>query len=726
MSTTETRRVLTKMGQVSIDFDSEGENRFTGTSRAIDALRSAVLLGVNRHGVGVTLDSLQPDDLEFLAAPGSGLILEPVDPAEVEPEPPEPEGESAAVVALEVALDTLKTNEPINRAEGNIDQAELEAQSAVEIEQALEVLRTDAVADLPALRERFASATTAAEKLALAKAIREARAPGGSNLTAEQRRRVEESLKETEGLLAKQIAAGEYGQPMRIEWYTAHAEYLRAVLAGTAKIGDGPKPTDRQNADWDTFANVLAERARLASERSESGVIAGYVTPSGKVGMEVKRMVFGDRVTYSYTGEYGAGSGTDIASLVKIIEQTKAAKPRMKLGWGKDIVNINTFITAPVMSQGQAQFAGWTAERANAAGYTAAKKGDPRMTPVDFPVHLARDWLLGWDNARSIDADEVAAAQAALSDRVPKIKALLTAQGFDDEPGKLTKGGVTVWISEGSTSIQQRLDLLKAYVSYTVKSTESAGVKIEDDVNQTEEEVAARIVAAVEADAGYKAQVQAPAGPTFRYALMNRPAGFETLPKGLAYTVEPRPAAGQPHHDMARHGILVAQRELTAEEVKGFELAPLIDGPEAHGELAGKVAEAMAEHASAYLEQAKSEPEYFRSAVMQTVEASASGVRYSIGDPALLVQAVADKLAAMVPAAAPAPDPAPQPTGAGARDAHKALLEQVAAGQHPNMLDPELAELIEAALLAHPDDADMQALGERAVVAYSNGLLAAT
>jgi hypothetical protein len=133
---------------------------------------------------------------------------------------------SAAVVALEVALDTLTTNEPINRADGKSAQAELEARSAAEMKTALELLRfdaveltpeqealcrqkyedyfhkiaatvsysqwrsiwryalrstasgavLDAVPDLAALRAAIASAASAADKLAAARALQQARA----------------------------------------------------------------------------------------------------------------------------------------------------------------------------------------------------------------------------------------------------------------------------------------------------------------------------------------------------------------------------------------------------------------------------------------------------------------------------------------------------------------------------------------------------------------------
>lgn len=47
---------------------------------------------------------------------------------------------NAAIAELSIALDTLTTNEPVHRAEGNEAQAELEARNAAEIRQALAVL----------------------------------------------------------------------------------------------------------------------------------------------------------------------------------------------------------------------------------------------------------------------------------------------------------------------------------------------------------------------------------------------------------------------------------------------------------------------------------------------------------------------------------------------------------------------------------------------------------
>ena len=46
----------------------------------------------------------------------------------------------AAITQLQIHLDVLTTNEPINRAEGNTEQADLEATNAAEIRQAIAVL----------------------------------------------------------------------------------------------------------------------------------------------------------------------------------------------------------------------------------------------------------------------------------------------------------------------------------------------------------------------------------------------------------------------------------------------------------------------------------------------------------------------------------------------------------------------------------------------------------
>jgi len=48
---------------------------------------------------------------------------------------------NSAITLLEQALATMENNEPINRAEGNVEQADLEARNAAEYRRALAVLR---------------------------------------------------------------------------------------------------------------------------------------------------------------------------------------------------------------------------------------------------------------------------------------------------------------------------------------------------------------------------------------------------------------------------------------------------------------------------------------------------------------------------------------------------------------------------------------------------------
>ena len=63
----------------------------------------------------------------------------------------------------------------------------------------------------------------------------------------------------------------------------------------------------------------------------------------------------------------------------------------------------------------------------------------------------------------------------------------------------------------------------------------------------------------------------------YRYAMVNRPLSIGTAPKGWLRE-EPRPAPEAPHHDLARHGVLVYPRPLTAEESASYELAPMLEG----------------------------------------------------------------------------------------------------------------------------------------------------
>ena len=94
----ETRAVLTQDGEVRITFDEAGRNIIAGSPAAIRAFDRALLTQVNRYGIGVTLDSLQPDDLKFVAGQGSGLVLgDPPMLDEVDPPPMPSEADGTGV-----------------------------------------------------------------------------------------------------------------------------------------------------------------------------------------------------------------------------------------------------------------------------------------------------------------------------------------------------------------------------------------------------------------------------------------------------------------------------------------------------------------------------------------------------------------------------------------------------------------------------------------------------
>lgn len=130
-----------------------------------------------------------------------------------------------------------------------------------------------------------------------------------------------------------------------------------------------------------------------------------------------------------------------------------------------------------------------------------------------------------------------------------------------------------------------------------------------------------------------------------RYALVNRPAGYATLPSDLGYQLEPRPPAGQPHHDVAQHGILVPDRLLLDDEIRCFELVPLIDTEAEHQALAERVAQQLACYAAAYIESYDDDPTLFVRGVMDRAER----IPVSVADPGQLTKLVLAHLRDNVP-----------------------------------------------------------------------------
>lgn len=140
-----------------------------------------------------------------------------------------------------------------------------------------------------------------------------------------------------------------------------------------------------------------------------------------------------------------------------------------------------------------------------------------------------------------------------------------------------------------------------------------------------------------------------------RFGLFNRPAALGALPSGLSFTVLDRPAKGQPHHDYARHGILVPARPITVAEAANSELVRLVE-PDEVATFAQRIAdEHLAEYASEYLDAAVREPEQFQEQIMELARRGEDGEMYSFPDPESLTRAVQSALRARLTCAAARP-----------------------------------------------------------------------
>ncbi len=83
---------------------------------------------------------------------------------------------------------------------------------------------------------------------------------------------------------------------------------------------------------------------------------------------------------------------------------------------------------------------------------------------------------------------------------------------------------------------------------------------------------------------------------TFRYGLRFRPAGIGAVPKGV-YRIE---SASVGEALVARHGVIVYERELTASELEAYELV-VFPEPDLVNQLAAEVLECLKPYERQYL-----------------------------------------------------------------------------------------------------------------------------
>ena len=142
----------------------------------------------------------------------------------------------------------------------------------------------------------------------------------------------------------------------------------------------------------------------------------------------------------------------------------------------------------------------------------------------------------------------------------------------------------------------------------------------------------------------------------YRYAMVNRPAGLSTAPKGFL-RLEERPPTGSPHYATARNGVVVYDHKLTDAETKQYEMSPMVDGDDMR-EYADNIANEMKAYAKQYLELASDDPADFVDNVKRRIEKSTAGYRPSFGDINQLAGMVKDKLVAGIkPAVEPVIEP---------------------------------------------------------------------
>lgn len=101
----------------------------------------------------------------------------------------------------------------------------------------------------------------------------------------------------------------------------------------------------------------------------------------------------------------------------------------------------------------------------------------------------------------------------------------------------------------------------------------------------------------------------------YRYAVPYRPISFATVPKGHTAIEE---------HPKFRHGVVVYDHPLTAEEVASYELEPILDPDQVQQRVAGIIAR-MSKYAAQTLEMAEDDPRYFGQQVGHAFQALGGG-----------------------------------------------------------------------------------------------------
>ena len=131
----------------------------------------------------------------------------------------------------------------------------------------------------------------------------------------------------------------------------------------------------------------------------------------------------------------------------------------------------------------------------------------------------------------------------------------------------------------------------------------------------------------------------------FRYALVHRPPGIGAVPMEKRFKTLPRPEKGQPHHDLARHGIICYAEPLDPQTLNAFEFGLMIDD---HSELAQALSQSFEDVGNDVVELAETQKEALSEMILSRCAYHVPTDYFSLADPDGLVNDVIASLSEKV------------------------------------------------------------------------------
>lgn len=182
--------------------------------------------------------------------------------------------------------------------------------------------------------KKFSPAQLAAQKLFAERAR--------SGTLKKGKRKTNPGLYENINAKKKRIAAGS-GEKMR-------------------KPGEVGRPT----------AQAFIDSAKTAKRNPANETVSVYKTPSGKIAMKIQYSETND--TFSYIGEYGAGSGSNYSQMKKDVLMMLKYHPRVKLASGEDFITLGDPIGARKRNPDKAKPRAYVKRVSQATGAPPSKR----------------------------------------------------------------------------------------------------------------------------------------------------------------------------------------------------------------------------------------------------------------------------------------------------------------------------------------------------------------